>query len=159
MTAATPVLLMLGKSEHRAWTVKDVAALTLGAILITVLSAVLVPALVDDSFIYLRVAENIGAGRGWYYNADEINNPATSTTFTLLLAAVGRIVGYSDTALAVSYGLSLYVLFAVQYAAWRSEGRVFAILIVGGIVLERVDIQDSHGLATLIQAPFGRRLG
>jgi hypothetical protein len=26
-------------------------------------------------------------------------------------------------------------------------------------VLERVDIQDSHGLATLIQAPFGRRLG
>ena len=31
--------------------------------------------------------------------------------------------------------------------------------IYGDIQLERVDIQDSHGLATLIQAPFGRRLG
>jgi hypothetical protein len=32
-------------------------------------------------------------------------------------------------------------------------------LLAGMALLERVDIQDSHGLATLIQAPFGRRLG
>jgi hypothetical protein len=103
--------------------------------------------LVDDSFIYLRISANIGGGQGWLYNSGEVSNGATSTTFVLLVAALGSLIGYSKWTLAAAYGASLYALAALQYLAWRRDGRVRAVVLAIG-VSGGARLLDSFGMET-----------
>lgn len=48
---------------------------------------------VDDAYIFLRYAANAASGKGLVYNAGERVQGFTSPLFTLLLAALGKIVG------------------------------------------------------------------
>ena len=111
----------------------DAATLGVFLLLIAALSHQLLPALVDDSFIYLRIAANIANGDGWVYNLGENANAATSVLYTLLLVAVGILTGFDANTLAIAYGVTLYALLVVQYLAWReSDGWIAAVTIALG---------------------------
>lgn len=136
--------------HHMRWPV-EVTILVAAAAVVVVISIIRIP--VDDSFIYLRIAKNIGTNRGWLYNVDEISNAATSTTYTLLLAAIGALIGYSDRTLAIAYGLSLYALILLQYVAWRTEGKILAVVIAAGTVLG-AKLLKSFGMETALLMAF-----
>ena len=152
MTTARQALTTAATDERATWTSLDAAFLAGAAAVVTALCASLIPALVDDSFIYLRIAANIGTGQGWLYNLTEVSNAATSTSYTLLVAAIGLVLGYSEATLATAYGLTLYALWALQYAAWHGEGRGRAIAIatgtaLGGVLLRSFGMESPLMLA------------
>ncbi|NTX55888.1 hypothetical protein [Myxococcus sp. CA039A] len=143
-------------TEERArerWAPVDAAILIVGAFVTVALSVRLLPMLVDDSFIYLRIASNIGSGQGWSYNPGEVGNAATSTTFTLLVTALGAVMGYSEWTLATAYGLSLYALAALQFIAWRREGRARALVLAVGAA-GGMRMLDSFGMEAALLMAF-----
>lgn len=87
-------------------------------------------AMPDDSFIYLRVAENIGNGDGWLYNKGQIANPSTSILYNVLLVVIGLVIGFSQNTLVTAYALGMIGLAIVQYFAWQKEGRFVALAMV-----------------------------
>jgi arabinofuranosyltransferase len=118
-----------GRSERLI----DLITLISAFVLASIAAQALLPSLVDDSFIYLRVAANIAHGTGWVYNPGETSNPATSVLYTLLLVATGSVIGFGEQTLAVAYTVSLCALFTVQYLAWRkSDGWPAAVTIAIG---------------------------
>jgi hypothetical protein len=111
-----------GRSERLI----DLTTLVSMFVFASVAAQMLLPALVDDSFIYLRVAANIAHGNGWLYNPGETSNPATSVLYTLLLVATGSVIGFGAQTLAVAFTVSLCALFTIQYLAWRRSDGWFA---------------------------------
>jgi arabinofuranosyltransferase len=106
-------------------------------------------AMPDDSFIYLRVAENIGNGDGWLYNKGQIANPSTSIFYSVLLVIIGLVTGFSQNTLVTAYALGMIVLAAVQYFAWRKEGRFVALAMVV-ISVGAVRVLDCIGMETSV---------
>lgn len=107
-------------------------------------------ALVDDAYIYLRIGANLGNGLGWTYNSGELANAATSATYTLLLTAVGKLVGYGPLALGLAWGIGLAGFACLQYLAWRPlYGRILALLIVA-LVAGATRLLESVGMETAL---------
>lgn len=118
-------------SPHRR--LIDALTIAVFVVLIAGLGRMLLPALVDDSFIYLRIAANIVHGDGWVYNVGENANAATSVLYTLLVVATGALTGFDAHTLAIAYSVTLFSLLAVQYFAWReSDGWIVAVTIALG---------------------------
>lgn len=126
--------------------------LVLSGLLLAALAAAvsLQAALVDDAYIYLRIAANIGNGLGWTYNVGEQANAATSATYTLLLTAVGKLVGYGPLALGLAWGIGLAAFACLQYLAWRPlYGRLLALLITV-LVAGATRMLDSIGMESAL---------
>lgn len=124
----------------------DVLVLLTSVLIVSFVCYKLIPALPDDSYIYLRIANNINAGRGWLYNAGEYTNPATSMTYTVILTILGSIIGFGSYTLVVCYGMTLYLLFITQYFGWRQKGYLAALTIAaattfGARLLESVGME------------------
>jgi hypothetical protein len=54
------------------------------------------PNTVDDAYITYRYARNIATGVGFVYNAGERVLGTTTPAYTLLMAGLSRLSGYSD---------------------------------------------------------------
>ncbi len=105
---------------------------------------------VDDAYIYLRVAANIAEGHGWSYNPGEPANPATSTSFVLLLAALGRVAGFGTHTLAASFALCLFALLAAHYLAWRRSDGVAIALLACAVIASSSRLLASVGMETAL---------
>ncbi len=111
----------------------DLATLAAFALIVVVLAGRLLPALADDSFIYLRVAANVAGGEGWLYNPGEHANPATSVLYTLVVTAIGALAGFGAHTLVIAWSATLFALLCVHYLAWReSDGWTIAVTITLG---------------------------
>lgn len=86
-------------------------------------------ALVDDAFIYLRVAENLNGGHGWSYNHELRTNPCTSFAYPLLLALLQQLGLNGEDALLTAYGIGLGLIGLCCFGALRKQSCGFAVLI------------------------------
>lgn len=117
------------------------------------------PALVDDAFIYLRVAENLASGTGMVYNAGEYSNAVTSPIYTLILAALCRIAGAGPHNLLAAYFIGMAGIPIVLYLVFRKESRILAILISlavmsDAVLLKSVGLETSCFLFTVLAAAY-----
>lgn len=142
MTEPTPALSRIAPIDRLPLFALLAAAATLGWWLQAVL--------VDDAYIYLRIAANIGNGQGWTYNPGELANAATSATYTLLLTAAGWLAGYGPLTLSLTYAATLAALAGLQYLAWRPlYGRALA-LMIAVIVAGSARMLDSAGMESAL---------
>lgn len=93
-------------------------------------------AIIDDGYIYLRVAENIVNGHGWVFNLGERVNPCTSSPFTILLVVIRFFCSSPVVTLLTAYSSGLIAIFTIQYLALRGESRALAFAIAAASVLE-----------------------
>lgn len=129
---------------------RDVLVLFLLAMVVAALSVHLIPVLKDDSYIYLRVAANLGQGHGYVYNAGDYSNPTSSPLYTLFLVVIGWAIGYSAWTLAVAFGLSMFALAALQYLAWRrSDSRALGI-VMALVATFSTRVIESFGMETTL---------
>jgi hypothetical protein len=112
-------------------------------------------AVVDDAYIYLRVVDNIIAGKGWTYNAHNSVNPLTSPLFPLLLIPL-RFIGLDAIGtLWTAYGLGILAIAVLQYLAFRHEGRLLATVMAlttasGGVLMRSAGMETSIFLACIL---------
>jgi hypothetical protein len=80
---------------------------------------------VDDSYIYLRVADSILAGDGWAFNPGERANPCTGPLYVLVLMFF-RLLGFTgDASLSIAYFLGLSSTCFLLLLALRERSLVF----------------------------------
>ncbi|MBX7138389.1 MAG: hypothetical protein K1X83_10445 [Oligoflexia bacterium] len=106
-------------------------------------------ALVDDSFIFLRVAEHIAKGEGWQYNIGEISNPCSSYLYPLLLSGLLTIGFEGEQVLLIAYALSLFVLTVGIWMCFSGTSRVIQLLITVIVLCEPVLVR-SAGMETAL---------
>jgi len=103
---------------------------------------------VDDAFIYLRVADRLLAGDGWVYNRGEPLNPCTSPLYALALASLRAVRVPPVLSLELLYGVGLAALSLVQYHALRTAiGRPLAIAVALVTSMDTI-VRKSFGLET-----------
>lgn len=98
----------------------------------------------DDSYIYLRVAENIARDGKWAFNPTEVFNAVTSPIYAAALAITYEIIG-SPIALNVLYAVSLILAGCILFIGLRSSGVGVALGSVVAI-LSWNDLSKSVGL-------------
>ena len=112
-------------------------------------------ALVDDSFIYLRVTENILSGRGWVFNAGEYTNPCTSPLYVLLLVVLGLTGIRGPESLLVASGFGLAAIGLVHYAVFREKHRNMAVVLAAAaatniLLLRSIGLETPLFLAAIL---------
>ena len=106
-------------------------------------------AIIDDSYIYLRVADNILHGHGWVFNPGERVNPCTSSPFTILVVFLRLLFSSPVATLLTAYTLGLIALCGIQYFALRTESRALAFAVAVASVCEPV-LFHSVGMETTL---------
>ena len=82
--------------------------------------------MVDDGFIYLRVAENILNGFAWSFNPGEIVNPCSGPLYVAFLVA-SMFIGLSgEMALLTIYAVGLFISAVILFLALKRYGFVLA---------------------------------
>lgn len=115
--------------------------------------------LVDDSFIYLRVVDNLLSGQGWVYNRGEFTNPCTSGLYVLLLAAIGLAGVRGPAQLLLAFGLGLAAVAIVHYRVFRTVNRTVALAVVTAtladvFLLRSVGLETSIFIACIVTASW-----
>ncbi len=104
----------------------------------------------DDAFITFRYAENIAAGHGFVYNADERVLGITTPLFTLLLAALAwlglPVIGSAVTISLICSGLTAILLY--RLARSLDFGRFSCIPVTMYIFFPRLIVTDTAGMET-----------
>ncbi len=111
--------------------------------------------IVDDSFIYLRVADSILAGSGWVFNQGERANPCTGPLFVVVIAFF-RVLGLSGvTSLLLAYFLGLASSIVLLRKALEDRSFVFSVsacllLLTSITVLSAVGMETHLFIAALL---------
>lgn len=114
-------------------------------------------ALVDDSYIFQRVVDNIWAGQGWTYNAGDNVNPITSPFYVLVLLCAKVFYFLAQVTLSGAYLLALFVLGAGIYLGMRNHGRSLACMMAitassGSILVSSWGMETSLFMACIVWA-------
>lgn len=117
--------------------------------LVACLSWQFASAIIDDGYIYLRVADNILQGRGWVFNPGDRVNPCTSSPYTILVVLLRLVFSSPVATLLTAYTLGVIALCGIQYFALRSEGRALAFAVAVASVCEPV-LFHSVGMETTL---------
>jgi len=132
--------------------VRSALLLCLGAAALAIVMS-LDKSLVDDAFIYLRVAHNVVDGKGWSYNGDAISNPTTAPLYELLLIAVSAVPGV----LLALYGAGIFLIGWGMLRAWPGGEPALAmasavVAAFGPTVLKSAGLETSIFLAFIVLA-------
>lgn len=116
-------------------------------------------AAIDDSYIYLRVADNILHGNGWVFNIGERVNACTSPLYTMLLALIRVFVHSPDVALVACYGIGLIAIVLIQYVALRAENRALAfamavVSVTDSILFHSIAMETTLFLSCILAAAW-----
>jgi hypothetical protein len=151
MNLPLPLRLRAGCTGPRA---VDLLAMVLLAlywcIFVSASSGWLQQSLVDDAYIFLRVAENVRAGIGWTYNAGSSVNPITSPLYAGLLAAAGATLPLDGPAVvSLVYLAGLIALSAGIYFGLRQYCPLLALAAAVAVSSSSVPVK-SWGMETSV---------
>lgn len=116
-------------------------------------------ALVDDAYIFQRVADNIRAGHGWTYNPGSSVNPITSPFYAGVLLLANVILPFDAAmVIVVTYLAGLCVLAWVVFDALKpvmgrpAAGAAAVVACIASVPMRSWGMETSWFLATLALA-------
>jgi hypothetical protein len=129
-------MLMAQATKLRAYQQAMRAIFGLSCVLLVLLYAYSRIQLIDDAYIFLRYAHNIARGYGYVYNIGSPVEGATSTSWTLALAAIDWIgLPLERATEALSFGLELAIVGLVWLKLYRQQRSLAATSVALAVLL------------------------
>lgn len=148
-----PHLTVFKKTEPQANRLLLVVSVT--AALVGLITYYMRNAIVDDSYIYAKVAGNILGGNGWSYNAKDFINACSGPLYAIMLL-VPMMLGISAKAsLLLTYALGLWASSVFLWMILRKRSLYLAaagvlVLLSNTTLLKSFGMETSCGVAVLL---------
>lgn len=148
-------------SSCEQWTnPRRALALFVIAVAATVATGTYRDAIVDDAFIYLRVARNLATLGEWSFNAGAPVNPCSGPLYVLVAALFGLVCGFDDTALLVSFFLGIFVTgvllaFGMRRRSWLESLGTALVVVLAPTMLRSVGMETPLFVAVVVASGIG----